>query len=86
MIERVLAGLGLAVCLLLWLGMALGPVRRRRVIGWPQRLWRSLRTRRQSRREAEILIERARRGARSGRDGTARRPESFNGRDHDDGA
>ncbi len=84
MVEQVLASLGLAVCLLLWLGMALGPVRRRRIADGPRRLWRSLRTRRQSRREAEVLIERARRRAQASRADPPHRPESLNGRDHDE--
>lgn len=90
MIERILAGLGLALCVLLLLRMALpeGP-RRRLDAAWRgvlqggrhlgRRVWHGRRHRQRAAREAEDAIRRAQRGAR--RDGNVVRPESFKGPD-----
>ncbi len=79
MVEKVLAGIGLAVCMALLLWTLLG-ARRRDALRQAARRglrWRS--HRRQARLEAEQVIERARRPI-VDRDGNVYRPKSFNGR------
>ncbi len=77
MLEKIVAALVLAAVVLAWLGMALGPARRRRWLAWPRRLWRQLRARRVARREAADIIERARRKPVVKREGNVIRPKSF---------
>ncbi len=82
--EKILAGIGLAVCVALLIGMALGPRRvatLRHAVRRPA-LW--LRHRGDARREAAAAIDRARRQVK--REGNVYRPESFNGRGRQDGA
>jgi hypothetical protein len=90
MIESLLAGLTLALCVALLLHMAIGPVRRE----WLRRRWlafrheRGLADRRRpwpsrqhkaaARREADDAIERARRAAEKGEwEGNVYRPKAF---------
>jgi hypothetical protein len=96
MFEKILAAVGLAVCLLLMLRMMLGPARRHRFDAFWRGAFEDLRRRARAvrrkprpapdreaaRREAEWLIERARR-ARAGaeQDGNVIRPRAF---DHSD--
>jgi hypothetical protein len=100
--EALLAAIGLAVCVVLLLRMAIGPARRarldrtldrtvgraaRRVRQHARSLWRQLRARGQAEREASELIERARRRReRVEREGNVYRPRSFNGGEGDDDA
>jgi hypothetical protein len=89
--ETLLAAIGLVVCVALLLRMAIGQRRRERLDAGVQHtaralrergraLWRRRRTRGQAEREAEDLIERARRGRwRVERDGNVYRPRSFSG-------
>ncbi len=81
--EKVLAGVLLAVCLVLALRMVLGTQRRRRLDDWfaalPERMrrlrhWRA--DREQARRVADEAIRRAR-GEEVERDGNVYRPKSF---------
>lgn len=82
--EKWLAVLGLVACLGVWAGMALGPVRRHRLLAW----WRGtlqlarmgLRKpgqTRQAREQASDAIERARRGGKVDREGNVYRPDAF---------
>jgi len=92
--EKLLAALGLLVCLVLLARMMIGRLRRERLDAWLGRLVQSLRLRtrglwRQRRlhgeaaREAEALIRRARQARpRVDREGNVHRPRSFTGR-HD---
>lgn len=82
MVEKLLAGIGLAVCVVLLLGMVIGPARQRRVIALFDRLRHWRRHRVLARREAELAIERARRAVE--RDGNVYRPKSFSKRPPDD--
>lgn len=87
MIEKLFAALVAAVCIVLLLRLALGPVRQIRFDAFFVRLWRGLRsravalwrwprTRRQSRQLAEDAIRRAREGG--GRwDGNVYTPDQF---------
>ena len=96
--EALLAALGLAVCVVLLLRMAIGPARRARldrlltratrdVRQRAQGLWRRTLQRDQARREASDLIGRARTGRREvEREGNVYRPRSFDGRDSEDEA
>jgi len=89
--EVLLAAIGLVVCVVLLLRMAIGARRRERidaaVVGSARRLraqlqgrWRQRRLRGQVKREAKDLIERARRGKPVvDREGNVYRPRSFNG-------
>ena len=77
MVEKVIAALGLVACLLVWAGMALGPVRRQALAQWPRALWRRLRTRRSAQREALDAIDRARRRPPVDRDGNVYTPRDF---------
>ncbi len=82
--EKILAAIGLTVCVAFLVGMALGPRRvgaLRSALRRPA-LW--LRHRGDAKREAAAAIERARRQVK--REGNVYRPESFNGRGrkHDD--
>jgi hypothetical protein len=93
MVEKSLAVMGLVACLLVWAGMALGPVRRQSWAArvrffaqqWKQRLRRPGRVRaaqREAKREATEAIERARRTPKVGREGNVYRPDRFHqGRD-----
>lgn len=85
MVEKILAGLGLAVCAALLAGMLLGERRRERLritlLGlarWPQ-------ARARARREAAEAIQRAHARSRHEveRDGNVYRPHTFNGRRRD---
>lgn len=82
MIQKVFGGIGLAICLALLLGMALGAPRRQRLRTLLDRVlhWRQHRTR--ARREAASAIERARRAVE--RDGNVYRPGAFGKRPPDD--
>lgn len=84
--------IGLVVCVVLLVRLAIGPVRRARVDaavvrGWQRlsagtvRLVRQRRLRTQAEREADAAIERARRTGKKAvdRDGNVFRPRSFNG-------
>lgn len=84
--QQVLAAIGLALCLGVWTGMALGPARRARLRAWLHHGWRDLGTQRRARREAADAIERARRRKAVDRDadGKVLRPKSFQRRDKDD--
>ncbi len=82
MVEQVLAGIGLAVCVVLMLGMLVGQARRARWQAVLRHLWRWPQRRRTASREAQQAIERARRAVE--RDGNVYRPKSFNGRPPDD--
>jgi hypothetical protein len=95
--QTLFAALGFAVCVVLLVRMAIGQHRRDRLDAGLQRtaralhrrgraLWQRRRLRGEVQREAEDLIERARRGqnnvGRAGRverDGNVYRPRSFNG-------
>ncbi len=86
MFEKVAAGLALTVCLAWLVNLALGPVRRERVLGWvkvkglrgPRSLWQRRAHRDAARHEAEQAISRARRDASRGEwDGNVYRPTSF---------
>jgi hypothetical protein len=88
MVEKWLAGLGLMACLAVWAGMALGPVRRQRLLAWwrtePRARWRRLRGQRQARQaqqEAANVIERARRRPKVDREGNVYKPDTFQQRD-----
>ena len=79
-----LAMLGLLACGVVWLGMALGPARRRRAQAWGRLLWLALRQRlrsplqtRRARQEASDAIERARRSPKVDREGNVYRPDRF---------
>lgn len=81
--EQIAAALVLALCLGIWLHMALGPARRQRWLAAPRRLWNALRVRRSAQREAADAIARARgRGRPPGvtREGNVYRPRSFDRR------
>jgi hypothetical protein len=82
MFQKVLAGIGLAICLALLLGMALGATRRQGLRALLERAlnWRQHRV--QARREAASAIERARRAVE--RDGNVYRPGAFGKRPPDD--
>jgi hypothetical protein len=105
MLEQLLAGLTLAVCMALLLHMAIGPARRARLHAWWWARWRRLGLKRlghrrgplpspqrqaAARREADAVIERARRAAERGQngesgedgdwDGNVYRPKSFDRR------
>jgi hypothetical protein len=89
MAEKILAALGLLVCLVLLLRLGLAPRRRQRLDhrarqGWTalrlrvrgmQGFWRRRRHRKEAASEAEAAIRRAREGI--GRDGNVIRPKSF---------
>lgn len=86
MFERILAAIGLLVCVALLLRMALGARRRQRVDVLAQRTWRAGRRqalrvwhwrahRQHATREAQAAIRRARGGAT--REGNVIRPDSF---------
>ncbi len=91
MMEKILASLGLVVCVALLVHMALGPRRRQAVdaavaralqalrrTAWGLWHWRS--TRETARREADDAIQRARQGRTQGQwDGNVYRPRSFKG-------
>ncbi len=90
MVVHVLAGLGLAVCLLLLLDMALGARRRALVRAWLRLQWQRLRRlphRQRERQAAEAAaaqaIDRARRAVVE-REGNVYRPRSFDRRPPDD--
>lgn len=76
MVEKVLAGIGLAACVLVLLGMAIGAGRRARLRAAWLRTWHWRRNRATARREAERAIERLRRPV-VDRDGNVYRPKSF---------
>lgn len=95
MIDSVFAALGLLVCVALLLRFALPPGRRHRmdaslhrawaaVRSLPQRLGRDHKVQRQVKREADDVINRARRKARDtpavGREGNVYRPDAFKSR------
>ena len=97
--ESLLAAIGLAVCVALLVRMAIGQRRRDQLDAGLQRtarrlhqrsraLWQRRRVRGQAEREAEDLIDRARRGrtrvGRVERERNVIRPRSFNGGDADD--
>lgn len=82
MVEKILAGIALAVCVVMLLGMAIGPVRRARLLGALARLRHWRRHRADARREAQRAIERARRQVE--RDGNVYRPRQFDKRPPDD--
>lgn len=76
--EKILAAIGLAVCVAMLIGMAMG---QRRVAALREALRRPalwLRHRGDAKREAAAAIDRARRPVK--REGNVYRPESFNGR------
>lgn len=75
MVEKIAAALGLAACLALLAGMAIGPMRLRRWREALRRSWQRHHQRTTARREAQQAIERARRGVR--REGNVIRPKSF---------
>lgn len=81
MFEQWLAGMGLVVCAVLAVGIAVGAERRARWRGGLERHWarrRARRSRRHAQREADAVIDRARRAAASGEwDGNVFRPTSF---------
>ena len=86
--EKWLAVLGLAACLGIWVGMAMGPSRRQRLQAWwrtvPRAWWRRQRGHRQARQaqqEAADAIERARRRTRVDREGNVYKPDAFEHRD-----
>jgi len=82
MVETVLAGVGFVACLVMLLGMALGPRR----VARARAAWRHLqqwpRRRRSAREATKRAIESARRAVR--RDGNVYRPRSFGERPPDD--
>jgi hypothetical protein len=95
MIDSILAGLGLAVCAALLLRYALPPGQRRRLDArarhlWdvarslPQALGRDRKVQRQVKRQADEVINRARKKAReappASRDGNVIRPDAFKSR------
>lgn len=82
MVEKLLAGLGFAVCVVLLLGMVIGPARRQRLRAGVDRVRHWRRHRDLARREAERAIERARHAVE--RDGNVYRPKSFGKRPPDD--
>ena len=82
MVEKWLAGVGLALCALYALAMVLGEKRRARVRALLQRVARWPRSRRDARREAQRAIERARRNV--VREGNVLRPKSFERRPPDE--
>jgi hypothetical protein len=91
MFEAIAAALVLAVCVALLLRHALPPQRRQRVDAWAAGLWHRLRAvrelpeqikrQRSVQREANDVIERARRGSKGGnkveREGNVYRPDAF---------
>lgn len=86
MIEKVLAGVALAICAGMLLRMLIGARRRARLDAGLRRFWLGLRARviatwrwRSARKEAERVAEDAIRRARDGvqRDGNVYRPKSF---------
>lgn len=79
MVEKVLAGVGLAVCVLLLVWTLLGPRRRGALAEIASRTWHWRSHRRQARQQAAQAIERARRPI-VDREGNVYRPKSFNGR------
>lgn len=79
MVEKVLAGIGLVVCVALLVWTLLGARRRDAIAGAARRALRWRTHRRQARVEAQQVIERARRPI-VDRDGNVYRPKSFNGR------
>jgi hypothetical protein len=105
MLETLLAGLTLVICVALLLHMAIGPVRRERLrLHWLairrtsglkdwRRLWPSRQRKAAARREADDVIERARRAAEKGGqgekgergewNGNVYRPKSFDKRSPD---
>lgn len=95
LIESLFAGLGLVVCVALLLRHALPPGQRRRVDARARHLWDTLRSlpqrlrgdrkvQRQVKRQADDVIDRARRKAREApgvdRDGNVYRPDAFRSR------
>jgi len=82
MIEKLLAGIGLAMCVLLLLAMLLGEKRRRRWADKAKRLMGWRRRRARARREAQETIARVRRNVE--RNGNVYRPRSFNGHSPDE--
>ncbi len=85
-IEKLLAGVALAICAGMLVRMLIGEHRRARLDGWLRRVWLGLRARviavwrwRSVRKEAERVAEDAIRRARDGvqRDGNVYRPKSF---------
>ncbi|HWH72708.1 MAG TPA: hypothetical protein VNV16_00395 [Methylibium sp.] len=98
MAELLLPGIGLVVCAVLLLRLALGAPRRRRLDAWFERGWARLRRvalerrhRRQRRavevaaaREADAVIRRVKREVE--REGNVIRPSAFRPREHDDRA
>ncbi|MBL8306963.1 MAG: hypothetical protein JNM33_09720 [Rubrivivax sp.] len=83
-LEKILAAIGLAIVLVVWLGTLLSPARRQRLGDGLRRGWRSLRTRGAARREAADAIERARRRPAATREGNVIRPRSFQRQRDDD--
>lgn len=82
MVEKLFAGLGLALCIAALLGMLIG---RQRLFQWRARLKYAMgwyQRRAKARDEAAQAIARARRVVE--RDGNVYRPKSFNGRPPDD--
>jgi hypothetical protein len=83
------AVLGLLACIVVWVGLALGPARRQRLLLRSRSLWLGLRQRlrgplqtRRARQEASDAIERARRTPKVDREGNVYRPDRFHqGRD-----
>lgn len=83
------AMLGLLACGAVWVGMALGPSRRQRLLSRCRLLWLALRQglrnplrARRARQEASDAIERARRAPKVDREGNVYRPDRFRqGRD-----
>jgi hypothetical protein len=84
MFDKIAAAIGLAACLAVWIGMALGPARRQRLLHSPTRAWRHWHTRRLALREAADVIERARRRGPVEREGNVYRPRSFDRRGDDE--
>lgn len=89
LLHKILASLGLLICLALALHMMLGPAQRQRLARLGDRLVQALQRpfdkrerRRKAHREAQAAIERARRGsAREGEwDGNVYRPKQFDKR------
>lgn len=81
--------LGLLACGVVWVGFALGPARRQRLLLRCRQMWLGLRQglrkplqARQARQEASDAIERARRTPKVDREGNVYRPDRFHqGRD-----
>lgn len=83
-LDQFFAAVVLAAVLLTWLGMLLGPARRRRLLAWPRQWWRSRQVQGTARREAADAIERAKRRPATTREGNVIRPRSFQRRSDDD--